>query len=54
MTAGPGPQTGYALYAMGVDARLDLAIHTGAQFRKGSLDFIRLYDGVCDIQGAGR
>lgn len=30
----------------GIDAGLELAVHTGERFRAGSLDYIRLYDGA--------
>lgn len=38
----------------GIDAGLELAIHTGEQFRKGSLDYIRLYDGAVELLKALR
>lgn len=38
----------------GVDAGLDLAIRTGERFRKGSLDYIRLYDGAVELLKALR
>ena len=40
--------------ARGVDAGLDLAIRTGGRFRKGSLDYIRLYDGAAELLKALR
>ena len=38
----------------GVDANLELAIRTGERFRKGSLDYIRLYDGTAELLKALR
>ena len=35
--------------AKDVDAGLDLAVRTGAQFRKGSMEYIRLYDGAIEL-----
>ena len=40
--------------AKGVDAGLDLAVRAGGQFRKGSLDHIRLYDGAAELLKALR
>lgn len=40
--------------AKGVDAGLDLAVRTGRQFRTGSLDYIRLYDGAAELLQALR
>lgn len=40
--------------AKGVDAGLELAVHTGAQFRKGSMEYIRLYDGAAELLQALR
>ena len=40
--------------AKGVDAGLDLAVCAGGQFRKGSLDYIRLYDGAAELLKALR
>ena len=38
----------------GVDAGPDLAVRTGARFRKGSMDYIRLYDGAVELLTALR
>ena len=44
-----------ALYRQkGIDASLDLAVRTGERFRKGSLDYIRLYDGAVELLKALR
>ena len=44
-----------ALYRQkGTDASLDLAVRTGERFRKGSLDYIRLYDGAVELLKALR
>ena len=40
--------------AKGVDAGLDVAVHTGRRFRMGSLDYIRLYDGAAELLNALR
>ena len=40
--------------AKGVDAGLDLAVRAGGRFRKGSLDYIRLYDGAAELLQALR
>ena len=40
--------------ARGVDAGLDLAIHAGELFRKGSMEYIRLYDGAAELLRALR
>ena len=40
--------------ARGVDAGLDLAVRAGRQFRKGSLDYVRLYDGAAELLKALR
>ena len=40
--------------AKGVDAGLDLAVRAGARFRKGSMDYIRLYDGAAELLTALR
>ena len=40
--------------AKGVDAGMDLAVHAGERFRKGSLDYIRLYDGAVELLKALR
>ena len=40
--------------AKDVDAGLDLAVRAGRQFRKGSLDYIRLYDGAVELLKALR
>ena len=40
--------------AKGMDAGLDLAVRTGEQFRRGSLDYIRLYDGAVELLKALR
>ena len=38
----------------GIDAGLDLAVRTGARFRQGSMDYIRLYDGAVELLTALR
>ena len=38
----------------GVDADRDLAVRTGERFRRGSLDYIRLYDGAIELLTALR
>lgn len=44
-----------ALYRRkGVDADLDLSVHTGERFREYSLDHIRLYDGAAELLKALR
>ena len=40
--------------ARGVDAGLDLAVRAGMRFRKGSLDYVRLYDGAAELLQALR
>ena len=40
--------------AKGVDAGPDLAVRAGGRFRKGSLDYIRLYDGAAELLRALR
>ena len=40
--------------AKDVAAGLDLAVRTGARFRQGSLDYIRLYDGAAELLKALR
>ena len=35
--------------AKGVDAGLELAVRAGERFRKGSMDYIRLYDGAAEL-----
>ena len=40
--------------AKGMDAGLDLAVRAGEQFRRGSLDYIRLYDGAVELLKALR
>ena len=40
--------------AKGIDAGLDLAVRAGEQFRRGSLDYIRLYDGAVELLKALR
>lgn len=40
--------------AKGVDAGADLAVRAGERFRKGSLDYIRLYDGAAELLKALR
>ena len=40
--------------AKGMDAGLDLAVRAGEQFRRGSLDYIRLYDGAVELLRALR
>ena len=38
--------------AKGINAGLDLAVRAGERFRKGSLDYIRLYDGAVELLSA--